>query len=487
MSLVAGMEMNETKLSNGAGEASAAPIADRTREPAEAKPKTPRDGRLDFWRGLCLIDMVIVHMLYEGVRMGAWLTPVLGEYLRFAAGGFIFLAGLGVSYIYLKKARDDQKRPGVYRSLWRRSLYLLGVHYAASLSFILIYPLRGYEGPYPSPWSYALDVLLLRQGSDLLLFYVMMVALAPAMLELIRRGYAWLLALLSVGLFTFGQWHPQALALPIQQGFQPVLWQMVFVAGLIAGTSLKRYDALTIRGKLGAAAAAWGAVGLVWLMAYGPLALWAWNRGIGFHKNPLSVGEAVRYLVLVVAIVVTTDVVWRWIKESRPVEFIGRLGQRSLAVYVAHIWVVALLVAVARKMESAGAWQILLVGVAVALLYAWTRVMDVAEQAMIGESRDPDDQPIVRPVVWRLSGAATAAVGLMFAVHAMLPGGWRDERKNLLLAHVSPPANLGPVVDHDRDDEDDDDDDDEEVRADDVEIASPDLRQVELVRDEIGA
>src|SRR5688572_15209154 len=369
---------------------------------AQGRPK-PRDGRLDFWRGLCLIDMVLVHMLYEGVRMGTWLTPVVGEYLRFAAGGFIFLAGLGVAYIYLNKARDDSKRPGVYRSLWKRSLYLLGVHYAASLSFIMIYPLRGFEGPYPSPWQYFLDVLLLKQGSDLLLFYVMMVGLAPAMLELMRRGHGWLLAVLSVGLFGLGQYYPRLLALPIQQGFLPVLWQMVFVAGLLAGAWLKTYDALTTAGKLRLGAVAWGAAGLVWMLAYGPLALFAWNVGIGFAKNPLSGGEAVRYLTLIVAIMITTDLLWRWIADGAAVEFVSRLGRRSLAVYVAHIWVVALMVALAQRMEWAGSMQIVLVGVALVLLYAWTRVMDAAEEVVASGKGRAEDAPLVRPVVWRLS------------------------------------------------------------------------------------
>src|SRR3954451_18901904 len=124
---------------------------------------SPRDHRLDFWRGLCLVDMVLVHLVYEGVRMGRILTPVLGEYTRFAAGGFIFLAGLGVSYIFLPKANNDAKRWGAYTALWRRSLYLLFVHYAASLSFIFIYPIRDFAGPYPSAAEYVRNVLLFRE------------------------------------------------------------------------------------------------------------------------------------------------------------------------------------------------------------------------------------------------------------------------------------------------------------------------------------
>ena len=76
-----------------------------------------RDFRLDFWRGLCLVDMVLVHLVYEGVRMGRILPPVLGEFTRFAAGGFIFLAGLAVTYIFLPKARDPDKRWPTYRAL----------------------------------------------------------------------------------------------------------------------------------------------------------------------------------------------------------------------------------------------------------------------------------------------------------------------------------------------------------------------------------
>ena len=279
-------------------------------------------------------------------------------------------------------------------------------------------------------------MLLLRQGSDLLLFYVMMVGLAPAMLELLRRGHAGLLAVLSIGLFAVGQFYPRLLALPIQQGFLPVLWQMIFVAGLLGGASLKKYDVLTTVGKLRVAGVAWGAAAVVWMLAYGPLALLAWNAGIGFAKNPLSAGEAIRYLTLIVAIMVSTDLLWRWIKDGAAVEFASRLGRRSLAVYVAHIWVVALMVALAHRMEWAGSMQIVLVGVALVLLYAWTRVMDAAEEGVA--SKKDDDAPQIRPVVWRLSGAATAAVGLAFMVNAVVQPRPGEDPRNLLLAHVTP-------------------------------------------------
>src|SRR5581483_1714973 len=92
--------------------------------------RAARDLRLDFWRGLCLLDMVLVHLVYERVNFGTWLTPVLGEYVRFAAGGFIFMAGLGVGAIFLPRARNPETRWRTYRSLGRRALYILMVHIA---------------------------------------------------------------------------------------------------------------------------------------------------------------------------------------------------------------------------------------------------------------------------------------------------------------------------------------------------------------------
>ncbi len=209
-----------------------------------------RDHRLDFWRGLCLVDMVTVHLIYEGVKVAGFLSAWLGEYTRFAAGGFIFLAGLGVTYIFLPKARDVEKRSSAYFSLWRRSLYLLFVHYAASLSFIFIYPIRDFTGPYPHPLAFVKEVLLFREGSDLLIFYVLMVAVSPVAHELIRRGYSWVLLAASLAVFEFGQFYPGFLSLPIQQNFMIVLWQMVFVMGMFAGALLPRYDRMMARSKL---------------------------------------------------------------------------------------------------------------------------------------------------------------------------------------------------------------------------------------------
>src|ERR1700685_3099088 len=99
---------------------------------------SPRDQRLDFWRGLCLIDMVLVHLYYQNVQFGDFLGKLLGEYTRFAAGGFIFVSGLSICVIFLPRALDEKRRGKTYKALWRRSLYILAVNYLCAMVLIMM-------------------------------------------------------------------------------------------------------------------------------------------------------------------------------------------------------------------------------------------------------------------------------------------------------------------------------------------------------------
>jgi hypothetical protein len=405
---------------------------------------TARDHRLDFWRGLCLVDMVLVHLVYEGVRMGRFLEPVLGEFTRFAAGGFIFLAGLGVTYIFLPKAREDHRRWGTYQSLWRRSLYLLFVHYAASLSFIFIYPLRDFAGAYPTPIEFVKNVLLFREGTDLLLFYVMMVGLSPAIVEVIRRGYAWAVAVGSLVIFGVGQFRPYALSLPIQQNFPILLWQLIFVTGMLAGAAFPAWDRLRMRAKMALAGVGLTAVAVVSSLQY---TAWGWSLNdrvlhVSFVKNPLSWGEAARYLAMITTIMMVSDLAWRWIARSNTVGFLTRLGRRSLAVYVAHVWVVAIILAAARRTEWMGAWQVIWAVTGVAMLWAWTCVLDTLSAAPKKRGEEPS---LIGQAFWRVSGAAVAGVALLFAIHTALPY-WHRDPVEKALAKMSRPTDLSRYV-----------------------------------------
>src|SRR5690606_1120686 len=76
-----------------------------------------RDSRLDFWRGLCLVDMVLGHLAWEGVDFGVRRGP-LTESFRFAAGGYVFVAGVGVALVWLHRMDGAAARAHVRGALW---------------------------------------------------------------------------------------------------------------------------------------------------------------------------------------------------------------------------------------------------------------------------------------------------------------------------------------------------------------------------------
>jgi hypothetical protein len=390
--------------------------------PRTARSPSIRDGRLDFWRGLCLIDMVLVHMVHHGVNFGQPWFSILGEYTRFAAGGFIFVSGMSIGAIFLPRARDGQRRRKTYLGLFRRSGYILAVHYVATASFLLLYPLFG-SGPFPSVWALLRDILLLRSGSDLLPFYVVMVAVAPLLLELLRRGLWWVVAALSIAVFIFwGQGNPYYLAFPIQECFLIPLWQTIFIGGVLAGAFLPVYDRWSLLAKRIAAAGSVLFLIVIFFGAYGGDFNLALPLPVVFWKVPLSVGEILKYLACVLALMTVTDLCWKRLASSAVVRFAGRMGRRSLAMYVTHVWIVALIVAWAGKLGWAGAPNLLLAAGAVGLLWAVAWGMDFCKSC----SERPIDWPAAFSFFswWRAGfnfpATAMATVGMLFLSNALL-------------------------------------------------------------------
>src|SRR4051794_19172589 len=100
--------------------------------------KSARDHRLDFWRGLCLMDMVIVHMVQQGTQFGALGQEVLADYTRFAAGGYILLSGMTVGFVFYPRALDPDRRWDSYLRLWRRAAFIFAVHLFVTFVELLI-------------------------------------------------------------------------------------------------------------------------------------------------------------------------------------------------------------------------------------------------------------------------------------------------------------------------------------------------------------
>jgi len=335
-----------------------------------------RDNRLDFWRALCLIDMVLVHLVYNGVNFGA-IQRAVGEYTRFAAGGFVFIAGLSVGAIFLPRTKKPGGQKKVYASLLRRSLYILCVHFVASFSFVCLDLMRGMRDDLPSIGKLISNVLLFREGGDLLPLYVIVIAFSPVALELLRRGLWWVLAMISVAGFAWGSINPWVLSSPSHENFPVLLWQLMFVFGLLAGSALPWYTARSTRTKKIFALSAIAISLFLWAADFRSELGWAWPvLPFGFTKTPLNVGEALRYFGLILAILCTTDLLWAKIGQSRAVTELCTIGRRSLMVYVVHVWIVGLLASLAWKIPSWGAWQMLLTTPALVSLWGIAKLWD---------------------------------------------------------------------------------------------------------------
>ncbi len=325
--------------------------------PSRTRLSPQRDARLDFWRALCLIDMILVHLIYDGVNFGP-INKVVGEYTRFAAGGFVFVAGLSIGAIFLPRTLAPGGRRKTYLALWRRSFYILCINFAASLSFVALDMIRGMRADFPGLFPVIRNILTFREGGDLLLLYVIVVAASPFMLELLRRGLWWLLAAASLTLFYCGQSHPWLFSSPIHENFPVLLWQAVFTAGALFGGVLPKYTALSRRTKLILAITAWAISLLLWAGDFRSDFGWAYPvLPLAFVKTPLSNGEALRYFGLIFAIIFTTDLMWHRIATTRFVSFANTMGRRSLAVFVAHVWVYQLIGFSCWYHENLGAWQ----------------------------------------------------------------------------------------------------------------------------------
>jgi hypothetical protein len=382
--------------------------------------RKPRDTRIDFWRGLCLIDMILVHFVYQGMPFGQPWYSILGEYTRFAAGGFIMISGMSIGAIFLPRILDPQKRSKTYARLYRRSGYILLVHYVATVCFLLIYPMLGGE-PFQSIPQLLWDILCFRHGSDLLPFYVVMVALAPAMLALLRRGKWWILALVSLIGFIFGQYHPYFLALPIQTTFMILPWQLLFVFGVLCGAGLPHYDRLgdALKRRLAGASAVFFIV--IFFAAYGG----DWNLrlplGMVYWKAPLSTGEVMKYLAWMLPLMLITDRLWRWIGQSAFIEFSARMGRRSLAMYVMHVFFVAFLIHYAHLMGWEGPRTLLLALLGILMLWGVARIMDLYKDL----AQRPIPWPATLPSLawWRTAfnvpATGLAAIALLATINTL--------------------------------------------------------------------
>jgi hypothetical protein len=214
----------------------------------------PRDLRIDFFRGLALLIVLVDHI--EGwcgrSVVESWTLISLG--FSDAAEIFVFLSGYVLAVAY-SRALDQHGLSACLGKAFKRSLQIYLAYQLAAWTVIGL-------GAWGSSWSpppyndqfrigerwgeSLLAALALRfhpWGFDILAFYVPVLPLMAAMLWLRRRA-TWLAGSISGGLYlaaqVFPQWNLPRFGDDGLWYFNPLAWQFLFFLGIWLGDPQRR-------------------------------------------------------------------------------------------------------------------------------------------------------------------------------------------------------------------------------------------------------
>jgi len=214
---------------------------------------------------------------------------------------------------------------------------------------------RAYPAVIADPWEAAVGILTLHHdrsnGSDVLVMYTLMLLPAPLIFYLLSRGYTRTVLLGSIGVWALTSGfrrRPRSRGPSPEAPSRSAPWQLLLVLGIVAGyhrTALFRWlcsDSLSC--KLLIAAAALGVYLLQMVDSqYGAVSLQPAVFGDAtvsslFAKTSLGPGRVLAFILL------EYSPTLRSTRSGCPSRLLGwlilPLGQSSLYVYVAHLFVI---------------------------------------------------------------------------------------------------------------------------------------------------
>lgn len=219
-----------------------------------------RDLPLDLLRGLAMVVLVVNHL-----PATSWLNYATEPFLS-AAETLVVVSGMVAGMVFGRRWRTWG--PGATtRALLRRScvLYRASVVVVALVGLLTLIPglatealtiAPGTTGPdlygFDGPLRTALAVVTLEAGPwqfNILGFFIAVIALTPALLWLLDRGWWPAVLVGSWALFALGRaTHAEVLPSQSETPFPLLIWQLLFVHGLVLGWH-RRQVAAWLRGR----------------------------------------------------------------------------------------------------------------------------------------------------------------------------------------------------------------------------------------------
>ncbi|MBC2837484.1 OpgC domain-containing protein [Gemmobacter straminiformis] len=215
--------------------------------------KSPRDPRLDVFRGLCLVMIFINHVpknLYED-----YTSRNFG--FSDAAEGFVLMSGIAAGLAYSADFRAPMRLWVGFGRVWKRVWTLYMVHILttmaalASASAVAVFLhnsevlfLNQMDEVFSDPLRAFIGLTLLTHQFgyvNILPLYLVLLAVAPLMLMAAWRKPLWLMAGSVLLWAAAGQWHLSLPNYPTPGGwfFNPLTWQVIFITGLLTGVAMK--------------------------------------------------------------------------------------------------------------------------------------------------------------------------------------------------------------------------------------------------------
>lgn len=324
----------------------------RERDPLERAYAAPaaqrRDVALDLLRGVAMVILVINHIHLESV------LEVGTRAIVSAAEVLVAVSGVVCGMVFGRRWLAQGPRATTLMLLRRaRKLYLASVVVVGLVWLLSFVPGLATDVLAISPRvgvdSYAYDgvlrtllaIVTLEAGPwqfNILGFFVAVLAVAPAVLWALQRGWWPGVLAVSWGLFVLGRaLDVEVLPSQSERAFPLLIWQALFVNGLVLGWHRERLTAtLRGRGRWVAGAVLGVAAGFAYVRLGAPGLGWdtsAWERA---HFDKTSLDPA-RFI----AMAAFSGALYLALRHAGPllVRALSPLGRNSFYVFIMHVFV----------------------------------------------------------------------------------------------------------------------------------------------------